>query len=198
MTLSATNLLQMPNLLQETNLLHKTNELLAGTAPTQPTPTFSPDGSIFPYASHDVVMVTITSAGADHIYYTLDGSTPTPSSTEYTSPVTVDVSLTVKAIATRSGYNNSAVGSSRYTLIVQEPAFAPPAGTYTGTQTVTMTVDSEFDHIWYTTDGSFPIPFVSPEYTTPISVATSETVIAQATKTGWENSNPHFAVYIIN
>jgi hypothetical protein len=197
MTLSATNLLQVANLLQATNHVQETNELLSGNQQTQPTPSFSPTGFPFSLPSHDVVMVTITSAGADHIYYTADGSAPTPSSTEYSGPVTVDVSLRLKAIATRSGFNNSAVGVSVYELIVQEAAFGPPAGTYTGTQTVTITVDSEFDHIWYTTDGSFPVPFVSPEYTDPISVATSETIQTLATKTNWSSGFGQ-AAYTIN
>ena len=101
MTLSATNLLQVANLLQATNHVQETNELLSGNQQTQPTPSFSPTGFPFSLPSRDVVMVTITSAGADHIYYTADGSAPTPSSTEYSGPVTVDVSLTLKAIATR-------------------------------------------------------------------------------------------------
>lgn len=106
------NLLLVPNELLVTNQRKVTNALLVGGTPTQATPTFDPPaGEYFGTQS-----VTITSAGADHIYYTTDGSTPTPSSTEYTGPISVAASETVKAIATKAGFNTSAVGSAAYTI----------------------------------------------------------------------------------
>jgi hypothetical protein len=63
--------------------------------------------------------VTITSAGADAIYYTTDGSNPATSVTgatlAYTAPLTIDAAKTVKAIAVKAGYTNSAIGSAVYT-----------------------------------------------------------------------------------
>ena len=43
--------------------------------------------------------VTITAEGADHIYYTIDGTEPTMASTLYTSSFTLNQTTTVKAIA---------------------------------------------------------------------------------------------------
>ena len=61
--------------------------------------------------------ITLTSSGADSIYYTIDGSTPTCSSgTEYSSAVTVSSSLTLKAIACKSNGGASSVGSFAYVL----------------------------------------------------------------------------------
>jgi len=77
-----------------------------------PTPSFSPvAGSYIGTQS-----VTITSAGSDAIYYTLDGSTPTIASTLYTGPVSVAVSLTIKAIAVKTEEANSPVGSAAYVI----------------------------------------------------------------------------------
>ena len=52
------------------------------------------------------------------IYYTTDGSTPTAASNVYTGPVLVTVlpATTLKAIAVRSGWSQSAVTSATYSL----------------------------------------------------------------------------------
>lgn len=80
--------------------------------PAAATPTFSPVAGEYATAQD----VTITSAGSDAIYYTTDGSTPTTGSTLYTVPVHVATSETLKAIATKSGKSNSAVGSAAYVI----------------------------------------------------------------------------------
>lgn len=48
------------------------------------------------------------------IYYTLDGSTPTTSSTQYTSAIALTQSCTIKAIAVKSGMTNSGVAEESY------------------------------------------------------------------------------------
>jgi hypothetical protein len=79
---------------------------------TQATPTFSPVAGAYVGTQS----VTISSSGADNIYYTTDGSTPTTSSTLYTGAVSVAASETLKAIATAAGKSNSAVGTAAYTI----------------------------------------------------------------------------------
>src|SRR5208283_1995137 len=50
------------------------------------------------------------------IYYTIDGSTPTTSSTQYTSPINVAATETLSAIAVMSGLLNSNVSRATYTI----------------------------------------------------------------------------------
>lgn len=83
------------------------------TLPTAATPTFSPAPGTF--TSAQSVTLATTTAGAA-IRYTLDGSTPTASSALYSGAIAVASTKTIKAIALRSGYNNSAVASGTFTI----------------------------------------------------------------------------------
>jgi hypothetical protein len=79
---------------------------------TQATPTFTPSAGAVAFGTP----VTITSAGADHIYYTTNGDTPTTSSTEYAGSVNINAAITLKALAVKSGWGNSAIGSATYAI----------------------------------------------------------------------------------
>ncbi len=81
--------------------------------PSVATPTFSPAAGT--YASTQTVTIGCTTSGAA-IYYTVDGTTPTSSSTRYTAPLTVSSTQTIQAIATASGSTDSAVASATYTF----------------------------------------------------------------------------------
>lgn len=81
--------------------------------PTASTPTFNPQPGN--YSSAQSVTITDSTPGAA-IYYTTDGSTPSPSSTRYTAPVTISATTTLQAIAVASGYANSAVAKGVYTI----------------------------------------------------------------------------------
>ena len=76
------------------------------------TPTFSPVGGV--YTSTQNVTLGCETTGAD-IYYTLDGSTPTASSTPYTGAISVSETKTIKAIAIK-GSDASNVASATYTI----------------------------------------------------------------------------------
>ena len=73
------------------------------------TPTFSPDGGTF--TSPQSVTISCATDGAT-IYYTIDGTTPTASSTPYTEPITVSESLTLMAIAVKDNEQSSVATAS--------------------------------------------------------------------------------------
>ena len=82
-------------------------------APTAATPTFSPEGKTYTSAQS----VTISDSTPDaSIYYTVNGTPPTTSSSVYSSAITVSATETLKAIATASDYVNSNVGSAAYNI----------------------------------------------------------------------------------
>lgn len=130
-------------------------------ADTQATPSFSPAGGAIAFGS----AVTIMSEGADHIYYTTDGTVPATSAggstTEYTVPITVNSAMTIKAIAVKAGNIESAIGSASYTqdasadltglVLSGSPSnFAFAESTYTYDE---VTVASEVESIMVTPTG---------------------------------------------
>ncbi len=76
------------------------------------------------------------------------------------------------------------------------PTFTPAAGTYSSTQSVTISSATSGAQIRYTTNGSTPTAS-STLYTGPISVATSQTIKAIAVKSGLADSAVTTAAYTI-
>ena len=81
--------------------------------PTVATPTFSPNGGTFTSAQN--VTISCATSGAT-IHYTTDNSTPTASSATYSGAISVTATTTIKAIAVKSGMQDSAVASATYTI----------------------------------------------------------------------------------
>lgn len=93
------------------DMVGKINQLIdavGGSTPTQQvaTPAISISGT--------TATISCSTSGAT-IYYTLNGNTPTTSSTQYSSPITLSAACTIKAIAVKSGMTNSSVASKSYT-----------------------------------------------------------------------------------
>ena len=127
--------------------------LLALPVTATSTPTFSPASGA--YASAQTVTISDTTPGA-LIYYTTNGTTPTPPSNPYTGAITVGSSETLKAIAVAAGYAQSAVATATYSITAGSPVLTLstnnlnfgsvitqgnplPAGTPTTAQTLPLT-----------------------------------------------------------
>ncbi|HEV2136012.1 MAG TPA: chitobiase/beta-hexosaminidase C-terminal domain-containing protein [Terracidiphilus sp.] len=158
-------------------------------------PVITPDGGTF--ASAQTVTISSATASAS-IYYTIDGSTPSTSSTPYTGPITVSANSTINAIATASGYAQSSVSTATFTFSNQTPpvSFSPAAGTYGSAQSVTLSDSDANATIYYTTDGSAPSAS-STKYAGAISVQSSETINAIAVDPTLGNSVVSTASYVI-
>ncbi len=81
--------------------------------PSCAAPTFSPAAGTYSEAQN--VVLSTTTEGAT-IYYTIDGSDPTTASTQYTAPIAVSQTTTIKAIAAKEGFDNSSVATATYTI----------------------------------------------------------------------------------
>ena len=98
---------------------------------TVATVTLSPSSS-----TNSTVPVAVTlTCGTAHavIYYTTDGSPPTAASIKYTgTPIMLNSTTTVQAIAILANYNNSAVAVGDFTFIapaVAQVKISPNGGT---------------------------------------------------------------------
>ncbi len=157
--------------------------------------------------------VTISSPGspAATIYYTLTsgstGTTPTTASTKYNgTSITVDTGCTTQtaeAIAVDAGNATpSAVSTATYVCGAKAgtPTFAPPAGTYTSIQTVTISDTTGGVSIYYTTDGTtptYPVSGTTTHYTAPVTVAVTQTLKAIALSSTNATSAVGSAAYTI-
>ena len=165
--------------------------------PPASVPTFNPVAGTY----NNDLSVTITSAtsGAS-INYTTDGSTPTEThGTPYTgSPVLINASTTLQAIAFGNGYTDSSVSIAPYTMMVAPVAFSPPSGTYSAVQSVTLSTATIGATIRYTTDGSTPTETNGTTYSGPVTISSTTTLQAIAYETGFVDSAVTSAIYTIN
>lgn len=105
--------------------------------------------------------VTISAAEGATIYYTTDKSDPTISTsrTEYSEPITVSETTTIRAIAVKDGYTNSEIAEATYTINSTTPTKYTYAlhGQITGnTQWESTAMTDEGNGIWSLT-GNFVV-----------------------------------------
>ncbi len=153
------------------------------------------------YAATQSVEITCATPNAK-IYYTLDGTAPTSSSTLYSGTLSVSITSTIKAIAIKTGMANSDIAMANYTinipaLQVAKPVFSVLAGTYTTAQTLTITCATPGAIIYYSTNGSDPSNSLLI-YTASITIATDMTLKAIAKKAGYIDSSIESADYKVS
>lgn len=154
------------------------------------TPTFNPAGGGFGPAQ--TVSLQTSTADAE-IFYTTDGSAPTvmtPPSLKYNGSFSVEETTTVKAIGALDLYLNSDISVATYTINgpVSAPTFGVSPGTYPGTQTVSIDVETPGALIYYSTNGETPTA-QSTLYTGPVAVSSTTTLKAIGIKSEYSDSD---------
>jgi len=151
-------------------------------------------------------MVTFTSAGTNAGQFsaattgtctaTATGGASFASALTFTPGGVGTITATLNSIDTNSGTGTATV-SGNGSGTVATPVLSLASGTYTGTQSLTITDATIGASIYYTTDGN-PPSTSSTLYSGAISVAASETINAIAAYTGDTSSAVATATYIIN
>ena len=162
--------------------------------PIAATPTFAPQpGSISGW--QDVTIFDSTPGAS--ILYTVNGGAPE----QYTGAITVSSTETIQAVASASGYSNSNTAVATYIATFPQaalPIFSVASGTYGTTQTVSISDATPGARIYYGIYSTGPVPTsASTPYTSPITVSSSETIVAVADAPNYLSSDPVTAMYTI-
>lgn len=122
------------------------------------------------------------------IYYTIDGSTPSTSSTEYTGTLkALNHNTVVKAIAHKLG-KSSSVASATVNISLAAPTITKSSESVTDqTASVTLACATANSTIYYTTNGDTPTTS-STKYTSAFTVNHGTTVKAISVKLGRSQS----------
>jgi Chitobiase/beta-hexosaminidase C-terminal domain len=164
-------------------------------------PVFNQPGGIF--QGNQTVQLTASHGGV--ICYNTTGSPATNGSTgcttgtQYKAPITVSSNETIYAVAGGTGFTDSSVGSAAYvinpfasggTAPANAPTFSPVPGTYSGTQTVTLSTTTSGGYICYVLASSPPTfpPQTNNQgdcitgtlYSGPVSISSTQTLYAMA------------------
>ena len=138
-------------------------------------PKFSLDEGTY----EEVQQVSLTSDG-DKIYYTVNGTNPTTSDTEYTEPILLNEgSNEVRAISVNKKGIPSLVVSKTYVIdipVADAPAVSPSTGQYDRQMEITIQVPEGYK-AYYTLDNTDPTEN-STLYTGPIKMPQGQTIFS--------------------
>lgn len=154
-------------------------------------PTFNPGGGSYPGVQN--VTISCATPGAI-IRWTLDGQEPTLThGNDYSVPVTIAHSATLKARAYFADWAPSAVNSADYTIFgnIAMPVFTPAPGNYKSAVDVHISVNPPTASIYYTDDGSTPDASSTLYTGSPIVIGLNQTktLKAIAIQSGWNDSD---------
>ena len=163
------------------------------------TPTLTPASGN--YTGALPVTVATTSPGAT-LHYRLDGAEPTESDLVVASgaSVNVDHSATLKVGGWRAGWTPSVIASATYWVAlgnVAAPTFQPAPGTFTASQSVTVSSTTTGATIRYTLDGTEPT-LTSPVYSVPLGLPHTAELRARAFKHDFSGSTTTVGLYVID
>lgn len=128
-----------------------------------------------PYKTAFTVKLNTITKGAK-IYYTTDGTVPTTKSTLYRKAIKITQNTTISAIAVRNGkLLDSEVTVYHFRVRAASAKSTVKTGTYSKSQTITLTSTTPNAKIYYTTNGSTPST-KSKLYTKPITVSKNTTI----------------------
>jgi hypothetical protein len=152
-----------------------------------------------PGAYTSSVTVELGSIAGATIRYTTNNTTPNPSSSNYTGPLTLTETKTLKAYASHDDYDPpSAIATGVYEIVVAAPVFTPIGGTYAPGQTITIASATPGATIRYTIDGREPTASDSIIASGASLIAGNYTLKASASKTGATTSSTTTATYALS
>lgn len=162
------------------------------TAFELPPPTIFPNGGEF--AGEALISISSNILGAV-IRYTLNGALPDSSSFIFSDPITLQNSATLRARVFRDGFAPSQPANADFTIIsaADTPILDPFSGNFSDSVMVSLSLPAkgtgnEAD-IYYTTNGSDPLPYPSQLYLGPFNLLVgSHTVKARAFINGGQPS----------
>ncbi|MCE7699330.1 MAG: chitobiase/beta-hexosaminidase C-terminal domain-containing protein, partial [Methanobacterium paludis] len=137
------------------------------------------------------------------IYYTTDGSDPASSNstrTQYTGPITINTTTTLKYTAVDDVGNWAATQTQTYVIDTIAPTVDAnvTSGIFNTNQSVTLNAtDDTNTTIYYTTDGSDPT-ISSTKYTGPITISNTTTLKYLAVDVAGNMSSIYTQVYTID
>lgn len=139
------------------------------------------------YDQADALSVEIYDSTTDAtIRYTTDGTDPTATSPIYTTPILVDHSMTIKAKAFKTYFEDSDIAEAVYELSAQPLVFTPDAGSYYEPLNVLITTPSEGVDIRYTLNGTEPTLSSAAYPAGGVPITTSPmTLKARGFRHGW-------------
>lgn len=151
------------------------------------TPTPSVSSGTYEYAQS----VTLATTPSDStIRYTTNGTDPDHTNgTLYSGAISVTGNTTIKAMAYKTGLDDSPIMEAAYVITGQvfTPTSNKATANYHGDQLVTLACATTGAKIHYTLDGSTPTSS-SPIYTGPLTVVSTTTIKAIALKSGLTDS----------
>jgi Chitobiase/beta-hexosaminidase C-terminal domain/FG-GAP-like repeat len=185
----------LPDVVVASSTAHELTLVLSNAGPAD-APYFSLAGGTF--SSPQTLTLTAEPGATIYYTYTVNGMKPTTGSPVYTGPIAINSTGIVEAMATLPGYPNSSIASKAYVFSALPAAAAPyfnlAGGTYHSAQMLTLSDSTPGAAIHYTTNGTTPT-MSSTLYTSPLTIASSETVQAIAIASGFSLSNVSTKAY---